>query len=143
MSSRKIFKSAVNELASFIPSTQKDDQELSLEAKAISDRPLVFMVKKLSREDKYNLRGLAETESREVNGETQEVLTNMGSVSRYIWEHCVVEVKNVLTQEGEFDSVKGRDKDALFDTQGMDTEIMEAIGFAQKISTFTEEEAKK
>lgn len=122
----------------FIPSNHAEDQSLSKTAKEIKDRPLVFMVRKMTREDRYNIRGLLQTE---VRGE-ENVATNIGSVSRYIWNSCVLEVKNVLLDSGEFESLKGRAKDELFNTEGIDQEIMECVKHIQEISSLNEVEAK-
>lgn len=122
----------------FIPSNHAEDQSLSKTAKEIKDRPLIFMVRKMTREDRYNIRGLLQTE---VRGE-ENVATNIGSVSRYIWNSCVLEVKNVLLDSGEFESLKGRAKDELFNTEGIDQEIMECVKHIQEISSLNEVEAK-
>jgi hypothetical protein len=122
----------------FIPKAMAEDQSLSKTAKEIKNRPLVIMVRKMTREDRYNIRGLLQTETRG----NDEVAVNIGSVSRYIWNKCVVEVLNVLLGEGEFESLKGRLKDELFDTEGIDGEIMECIRFIQDISSLNESEVK-
>jgi hypothetical protein len=122
----------------FIPSNHAEDQSLSKTAKEIKDRPLVIVVKKMTREDRYNIRGLLQTENRN----HEDVAINIGSVSRYIWNSCVLEVKNVLLDSGEFESLKGRAKDELFDTEGIDAEIMECVRHIQEISSLNEVEAK-
>ncbi len=122
----------------FIPKSHAEDQSLSKTAKEIKDRPLVLMVRKMTREDRYNIRGLLQTETRG----NEAVAVNIGSVSRYIWNSCVVEAKNVLLESGEYESLKGRAKDELFDTEGIDGEIMECIRHIQEISSLNEVEAK-
>ena len=122
----------------FIPSNHAEDQSLSKTAKEIKDRPLVIMVRKMTREDRYNIRGLLQTESRN----QEEVAVNIGTVSRYIWNNCVLEVKNVLMDSGEFESLKGQPKDVLFATEGIDSEIMECVRYIQEISSLNEVEAK-
>jgi hypothetical protein len=122
----------------FVPSNHASDQSLTKTAKEIKDRPLVMLVRKMTREDRYNIRGLLQTESRN----NEEVAINIGSVSRYLWNTCVLEVKNVLLASGEFESLKGRAKDELFDTEGIDAEIMECIRYVQEISSLNEVEAK-
>ncbi len=122
----------------FIPKAMLEDQSLTRTAKAIKDRPLIFMVRKMTREDRYNIRGLLQTETRG----SDEVAINIGSVSRYIWNKCVVEAMNVLVGDGEFESLKGRAKDELFDTEGIDAEIMECIRYIQEISSLNESEVK-
>lgn len=126
----------------FIPESHAKDQSLSENAPDIKNRPLVFFVKKLTREDRLNIRGLVETDSREVEGQTLDVAVNIGSVARYIWENCVIEVKNVLLEDSEHESLKGKAKDDLFNTEGIDLEIMECIKFVQDISSLSEAEAK-
>jgi hypothetical protein len=54
----------------------------------------------------------------------------------------VVEVQNVLLEEGSFDSLKGNEKNRLFNTEGLDAEIAETISYIQNNSVFTESEAK-
>ncbi len=122
----------------FIPLFHKEDADLSKDAKEIENRPLIFIVRKLTREDRFNIRGLAEVASKD---EIDRV-TNMGSIFRYIFEHCVLEVKNVLLEAEKLESVKGDKKNSLFNTEGIDLEIAECIAFIQEISSLTETEAK-
>lgn len=141
--SRISLKTVSSNLVEFIPKAHLEDAELSRTAKEISKRPLIFKVRKLTREDKFNIRSLAQVETREVEGEDGTVVTNSGTVLKYIWENCVIEVLNVLTDEKEHESVKGDLKNQLFGSyEGMDTEIMEAIHFVQNLSTLTDTEAK-
>lgn len=136
--SRQVLKSISSAPVEFIPKAMQEDQSLSKSAKDIKDRPLVMVVRKMSREDRYNIRGLLQTETRG----NEEVAVNIGSVSRYIWERCVIEVKNVLLGTGEFESLKNRAKDELFDTEGIDAEIMECIRHVQEISSLSDTEVK-
>ncbi len=126
----------------FVPKSHAEDQTLSETAKDIKDRPLVFMVRKLTREDRLNIQGLVETDERKKGGEGKIVAINIGTVARYIWENCVIEAKNVLLEEDEFESLKGTEKNRLFDTEGIDLEIMEAVGHVQEISSLAEAEVK-
>jgi hypothetical protein len=135
---RKVLKDIKIGPVEFIPSNHAEDQSLSKTAKEIKDRPLVIVVRKMTREDRYNIRGLLQTENRN----NEDVAINIGSVSRYIWNTCVLEVKNVLLDSGEFESLKGRAKDELFDTEGIDSEIMECVRHVQEISSLNEVEAK-
>lgn len=136
---RQVLKTVDNKPCKFVPT---QDAGLSESAPEIKNRPLVVMHRKLTREDRLNMRGLIEFEERMVDGQAQVVALNIGSVAKYIWENCVIEVLNVLTQDGEFESVKGKQKDDLFATEGMDNEIMETIKHIQDVSSFTEAEAK-
>ncbi len=136
---RQVLKTVDTKPMKFIPT---QDASLSETAQAIKDRPMVVMHRKLTREDRLNMRGLMKVDAREVDGKDETVAVNIGSVARHIWETCVLEVLNVLTEDGEFESVKGRQKDALFNTEGIDVEIMETVKHIQDVSSFTEAEAK-
>ena len=61
---------------------------------------------------------------------------------KYIFENCVVEAKNVLLEDGEFESLKGDKKNELFYTEGIDEELMEVVKFVQEISSFSDAEEK-
>lgn len=139
---RKVIKTVLVGPEKFIPKIHAEDASLSEDNKDIKDRPMVFMVKKMTREDRLNLQSLIETEAREINGKTQLVPLNFGTIARYLWENCVLEVRNVLTKEGEFESVIGQEKDQLFNTEGIDVEIVDCLDHIQKISSLSEEESK-
>lgn len=132
---RQVLKTVDTKPMKFIPT---QDASLKEDASAIKDRPMVVMHRKLTREDRLNMRGLVELDDRD----GQTVAVNIGSVARYIWENCVLEVLNVLTDAGEFERVSGRQKDVLFNTDGIDVEIMETIRHIQDVSSFSEAEAK-
>lgn len=120
----------------YIPNGQPDG--LDENAKEIANRPLIVFWKKTTREDRYNLASLMETKGDEQDSKVK----NLGSVARYIWENCVVEVQNVLLDEGAYDSLKGADKNRLFNTSGIDVEIADSIRHIQEQSAFSEPEAK-
>lgn len=120
----------------YIPKGQ--DEALKEDAKEVADRPLVMYWRKLSREDRYNLSSLVET--KDVSEVT--MVRNLGTVARYVWDNCVVEVCNVLLDDGTFESLKGVEKNRLFNTSGMDSEIADTIRHIQEQSRFTEAEAK-
>ena len=67
-----------------------------------------------SLEDRLNLRSLTSFEKRTEAGEEVFVPTNAGAAFKYIFENCVVEAKNVLLEDGEFESLKGDKKNELF-----------------------------
>ncbi len=140
--SRKILKTISSELVEFIPSTHASDQELSKTAKDISKRPLIFKVRKLTREDKINISFEGKRDIRDVDGQDQIVVVNAGTILKYLWENCVIEVHNVLFEDKEIEVARGEEKNALFDTTGMDLEITECLQFVQKLSTFSDDEAK-
>lgn len=132
---RQALKTVDNKPQKFIPT---QDPELKEDAKEIKDRPLVVMFRKLTREDRLNIRGLVQIEERDGG----VAATNIGTVSRYVWEHCVVEVLNLVTDTGDLESVKGKQKDALFNTPGIDNEVFETVRHIQDVSSFSEDEAK-
>jgi hypothetical protein len=122
----------------FIPKSHAEDASLSEGAKDVADRPLVVYWRKLGREDRYNISSMLETKG----VDEEAMIKNLGSIARYVWENCVVEVQNVLLEEGSFDSLKGNEKNRLFNTEGLDAEIAETISYIQNNSVFTESEAK-
>jgi hypothetical protein len=136
--SREDVKKISTKPEKFIPKSHAEDQSLSEDAKEIKDRPLVFMWTKLTREDRYNISSLIKAEK--VDEDTQ--VQNLGTLTRYIWDHCVVEVLNVLLDGEAVDSVKGLEKNRLFNTSGMDTEIVEVVRHIQTQSSLSEVEAK-
>ena len=77
--SRIPYKTVSTSLVEFIPTKHKDDPDLSKTAKDIKDRPLIFMVRKLTREDRLNLRSLTSFEKRTEAGEEVFVPTNAGA----------------------------------------------------------------
>jgi hypothetical protein len=101
------------------------------------------MVRKLTRDEQFKLR-----EMLELKDETNPMkgVKGSGDIAKFIWENNVVEVRNVIVQEGDevkhYPSVVGKEKDALWNTQGMDLEMNEAIMFARNTSVFEEAEAK-
>lgn len=135
---RQVIKSVSTKLEKFIPKSHAADPELSETAKEIKDRPMVFMWRKLTREDRYNISSLIRTDI--TNDEV--AIQNLGTLARYIWEHCVAEVHNVLLEAEALECVKGVDKDRLFNTEGMDNEIAEVIRHVQENSSLSDAEAK-
>ena len=142
---RQIYKTVTNPLVEFIPKVYQDDKSLDKNAPKIADRPLICMVRKLTREQNLNLQSLLDFKPSKDNP-TKDTVENFGTAAKYIWEHCVIQVKNVLLnidgEDKEFETLEGRDKNALFETKGIDYEIAECIQFIQSISNLTEVEAK-
>ena len=133
---RKQIKTVSSKLQKFIPKEHRDLQE---DAKELKDRPMVIMGRPMNREDRYNVSSLMETKSRTGEaGETQFV-SNLGTVARYLWNHCIAEVHNVH-EVG--DCLKGNEKNSLFDADGAESEVAQAIAWVQEISRFNEDEAK-
>lgn len=135
---RQVFKAISTKPEKFIPKTHAEDPDLSEDAKEVKDRPLVIMWTKLTREDHYNIGSLIETKK---TGDSSS-LQNLGTLARYIWDNKAVEVRNVLLDNEALESVKGEEKNRLFNTHGLDVEIAEFIRHVQEQSAFTEAEAK-
>ena len=76
----------------FIPKSHASDPDLNEANKEVKDRPLVIMWRKLTREDRYNISSLIE--SKKTDEDT--TILNLGTLARYIWENCALEVCNVL-----------------------------------------------
>lgn len=136
--SRSVYKTVSNNVVEFTPKAMREDPALSADAQNIEDRPLVAGVRKMTREERLNLQGILENK---VVGENT-VTTNIGTALRFIWKTCVIYVKNVLLDKEKLDEVRGAQKDALFDTEGIEGEISEIIQFIQEISSLNEQEAK-
>lgn len=135
---RQPIKSVSTKPEKYIPKAHRDDPDLSESAKEIKDRPLVFWWKRLTREDRYNISSLIE--AKQIDEQT--AIRNLGSLARYIWENCVTQVDNVLLDGEAHESMRGSDKNRLFATEGLDTEIAEVIRHVQEQSSLTETEAK-
>lgn len=131
-------KSISTKAEKYIPKSHAEDASLSESAKEIADRPLVAYWKKLTREDRYNISSLVET--KDVDNEA--MIKNLGSVARYVWDNCVIELQNVLLEDGSHESLKGIEKNRVFNTEGMDAEIAEIISHIQRQSSFSEPEVK-
>lgn len=140
---RNKVKSISTSPVKFIPTTHASDKSLDENAADIINRPLVFMVKKMSRDDHFKVRELLEFKD---DLKPEKGLRGAGDVAKFIWENNILEVRNVVIQENgatithEFatDAVKN----SLWDTEGMDAEINEAIIFAREASILSEPEVK-
>lgn len=140
---RKVIKLITNKPEKFIPKTHSADTELSEDNTDIMKRPMVFMVRKLTRDEQFRIREMIDFKD---NADPNKGIYGSGDVAKYIWQNCVTEVKNVVISEnGElhtYESVIGKQKDELWNTDGMDSEIAEAILFARLSSELSEAEAK-
>lgn len=141
--SRSAIKTISRVPEKFIPSNHKEDKSLSEDAPNIMDRPLVFYVRKMSRDEQFKVRELIEFKD---DLKPEKGLKGSGDVARYIWENNVTEVRNVVIKEGDevktYESLAGQGKNDLWNTEGMDMEINEAILFARNISVLEDAEAK-
>ena len=150
--SRTPIKMVSNEPIEFIPEEYKD---LDPKAEKIADRPLVFVGKRMTRDQKFALQELMKFKYPEgVTFDTPEEfqkaveITGRGDAYKYIWDHCITEIKNVLLLDPkdnkvvEYDVLKGKDRDKLWNTEGEDANILQAVAFFMDTSKFTEEESK-
>lgn len=141
--SRSAIKTISRVPEKFIPSKHKADPDLSEDAPNIKDRPLVFYVRKMSRDEQFRVRELIEFKD---DSKPEKGFLGTGDLARYIWENNVTEVRNVLIMENgnpvTYESVAGQQKNDLWNTEGMEDEITEAIIFARGISALEEVEAK-
>lgn len=141
--SRSAVKSISRVPEKFIPSNHASDPDLKEDAPNIKDRPLVFYVRKMSRDEQFKVRELIEFKD---DLKPEKGLKGSGDVAKYIWENNVTEVRNVLISENgnpvTYESVVGQQKNDLWNTEGMDMEINEAILFARNISVLEDAEAK-
>lgn len=127
----------------FIPRAHLADTTLSENDGDIYNRPLVFWVRKLSRDEQFKVRELLELKD---ETDPAKGIKGSGDIAKFIWENCIVRVQNVIVQGDEgvetFDVLEGAAKDALWNTEGMDIEMHEAIMFARMTSQHSEAEAK-
>jgi hypothetical protein len=130
--SRSAVKSISRVPEKLIPSSHASDPSLNEDAPDIKDRDEQFKVRELI-EFKDDLK-------------PEKGLKGSGDVAKYIWENNVTEVRNVLIMENgnpvTYESVVGQQKNDLWNTEGMDMEINEAILFARNISVLEDSEAK-
>lgn len=140
---RQVAKTVSNKPVEFIPEGHK---EYDKNAQNMADRPLIYLVRKLTREDRLNINSIAKTVVKEENGENTTSIANIGDVLKYVYENCVLEIKNVLLQEDdevkELESVKGSAKNRLWDVAELEAEHLEAVVYVQQISSLSDAEAK-
>ena len=138
--SRTKVKTISKELRKFIPTSHAENPALTENAPEIENRPLIFFYKLMTREHRYNLRGLLNISKG--FKEDLPTITNVGTAARYVFENCVIMVKNVLLDDEQLESCEGDVKDGLFDSKGMEAEITECIKHIQEESNLDEVEAK-
>lgn len=141
--SRSAVKSISRMPEKFIPVSHRNDKDLSEDAPEIIKRPLIFYVRKLTRDEQFKVRELLEYKD---DLKPEKGSKGLGDVLKFIWENNVVEVRNVVVQEGDgvvtHEAMTGAAKNDLWDTEGMDVEMNEAILFARGISALDEVETK-
>lgn len=128
----------------FIPSSHASNASLHEGAGNIYDRPLVIWWRRLTREERINLSGLIDAVEVVATTEEEEKrrILNLGTLARYVWDNCITKVENVLIDDEAFESLEGVEKNRLFNTNGMDAEISEAIQKVQSESVFRDTEVK-
>ena len=148
--SRKAIKTVSNEPIEFIPTEYKD---LDPKAEKMADRPLIFVGKKLTRDQRYTLQEFAEVEypegvdvdklSKEELGRKIKI-KGKGKAFKYVWDTCIKKVKNlIIIEDGKIQEFEEfEDMGKVWNTEGVDSEIFQAISFFMSQSEFTEEERK-
>lgn len=140
---RQVIKSISSNPVKFIPKLHAEDTTLNEANAEIKARPLVFMVKKITRDGHFRIREMLEFKD-DMN--PKKGVIGSGDVAKYIWENYVLEVRNVVIQDGDevktYESLVGEEKNKLWNTEGMDAEITEAILFARSESFLESNEVK-
>ena len=131
--SRKVIKTVSNEPEEFICTEHKD---LDKTAEKVEDRPIIFIGKRTTRDQQWLIQDMLELKDAD---SPDKGVKGMGVAFKYMWETIILEVKNV---QKVGDSFTGAEKDALWDSSGMDSEITEAITHFYTKSSLTEEESK-
>ena len=137
--SRKAIKTISNREVRYIPEEQRDLVE---SAEKMIDRPLVFIGKALTNDQKWIMRDIVVVDEKD----GAKKVKGLGEAVKYIWQTCVSEVLNVIQKEEdgsitELQSVKGADKDALWNTN-MEADIIEVCNHLRELSELDEEEVK-
>jgi len=135
---RKAIKTISNEELKYIPEDMKEYKE---DAKEIKDRPLIVYGRKLTNNQKWQMKSYMGKLNKH-----ETYVEGTGEALEYIWLNCVTRVCNVMMEvDGEevhLDEVKGKDKDALWNSEGMELAIYGAVAFLQGSSELDEEEVK-
>lgn len=141
---RNKIKYISNKPEKFTPSGHRNDPSLSEAANGIMDRPMFFMIRKLTRDEQFKVREMLELKD---ESDPSRGIKGSGDIAKFIWENCIVSAHNILVDEGDeipvgHEIMTGKEKNALWDTEGMDIEMHEAILFARTNSVHSEVEAK-
>ncbi len=140
---RKTVKTISMTPEKFIPKSHLEDKDLNENDPDITKRPMIFFVRKLTRDEHFRVREILELKD-ELN--PAKGVVGSGEVAKRIWENNIVEVRNVVIKEGDnvakYEALSGKAKNDLWDTEGMDEEMTEAIIFARTSSALDEAEAK-
>ena len=147
---RQPIKTVSNEPVEFIPTEHKD---LLPDAGKMLDRPMIFVGRKITRDQKYTLQEQTDVEYPEgvdvskvdqKEYKDQIKITGKGKAFKYVWDNCITMVKNVVLEEdGKVEEIEEcTDLARLWNTEGNDSELFQAINFFMKTSELEEEEAK-
>ncbi len=148
---RKVIKTLTNKEIDFVPEEYGD---LKVDAENIYDRPLIFVGRKMSRDEYFEFQELTRAEYPEgmdiSKMSKEERIANVrvsgrSKAYRFAWDKCVTKLKNVIIEkEGVVEEL-----DICEDTQmiwskadGLNSEIMQAIAFFIGESSFGEAESK-
>ena len=148
---RKALKTISNVEIEFIPDEYK---EFDAAAVDIYERPLIFVGKRLSRDQYFEFQELTKAEYPEgmdVSKMTKEervkhvVVSGKKEAYRYVWDNCVTKLKNVIIEKEDTVETMDEctDKQLIWEgAEGLNTEIMQALAFFINESSFSDADSK-
>lgn len=156
---RNAIKLLSNKLVDYIP---KKYEGMDKDAEDIYDRPLTYLVKRLSRDDRYELiskmREEFGTDFKEEDLDNADKVEEMvkksrlsmtGDAYRFVFESCVAGFKNaIFVSEENGEEVKldeTKDKKyvrAMWNSDSDDSELVDVVNYIIKISLLSGEESK-
>lgn len=147
---RKALKTLSSSTIDFIP---KEYEDMEVNAEDIYERPLIFVGKRMTRDQRFEFQECMKVEYPEgidVSKLTQEDLAKISDVSgkskayKYVWENCIIQFKNVILEiEGKDEAFDVyTDKDMIWNAEGLNSEIIQAIAYFISESSFSEDESK-
>ena len=148
---RKALKTISNKELDFIP---EGYEEFDPKAKDIYERPLIFVGKRLTRDQYFEFQELTKAEypkGMDVSKLTKEeriehvMVKGKKDAFRYVWDNCVTKLKNVIIEvKGKVEKMdECADKELIWDgAEGLNAEIMQALAFFIDESSFSEADSK-
>jgi len=156
---RNAVKLLSNKLIEYIP---KKYENMDKDAEDIYDRPLTYLVKRLSRDDRYELIGKMREELgqdfKEEDLDNADKIEEMvkksrlsmtGDAYRFVFESCVAGFKNAIFiseesgEEVKLDETKEKKYvRAMWNSDSDDTEMVDVVNHIIKVSLLNGEESK-
>jgi len=135
---RKTIKTISNKELKFIPDDMKDLDE---NAEKMEDRPTIVYGKKMTNDQRWEMKELMGGMNK-----YNTMIEGTGEALKYVWCNCVTKVCNVIIVEDdvetEVNELVGKDKDQLWDNEGMEDVLYGAVAFLQTESELNDEEVK-